>query len=140
MENVSEERAVKAPSLPSHISSIVQRPKEAINLWLLVAERLFYQLKTTVYLRPVRLQQKLQNYCTVSTGPAQEMPFEPLELQASQPDSCPDAACKWPHVPSFYSSIVSPRTFLWRHQGTCVCFYVWQEDLFPEALCVYFML
>lgn len=41
----------------------LQSPKEAISLWLLVADRLFYQLKATVYLRPVRLQQNLQNYC-----------------------------------------------------------------------------
>lgn len=41
----------------------MQSPKEAISLWLLVADRVFYQLSTTVYLRPVRLQQKLQNYC-----------------------------------------------------------------------------
>lgn len=41
----------------------LQSPKEAIGLWLLLADRLFYQLKATVYLRPVRLQQNLQNYC-----------------------------------------------------------------------------
>lgn len=56
--------------------------------------------------------------------------------QAPQPDSSPDAACMWPHVSFLYSSIVSLRTFLWWHQGTFVCFYVWQQDLCPEALCV----
>lgn len=49
-------------SFPS-ISSIVQSSREAISLWLLIADRLCHQLKATVYLRPERLQQKLQNCC-----------------------------------------------------------------------------
>lgn len=129
-ENVSGERAVKAPYELPHVSGIVQRPREAIIF------RLFYQLKATVYLRASKTPaETAELLCKALVRPRRRLSNR-WSPQAPQPDSGPDAACEWPHVPSFYSSIVSFHTFLWQHQGTCVCFYVWQEDLSPEALCV----
>lgn len=87
-ENVSGERAVKAPYELPHVSGIVQRPREAIIF------RLFYQLKATVYLRASKTPaETAELLCKALVRPRRRLSNR-WSPQAPQPDSGPDAACE----------------------------------------------
>lgn len=113
----TEEVAVKVPlSFFSPVSCRVPRKPLAFSFQEQAGCLICSKLEATVYLRPIRLQQRLQRHCTKhwsspadaswTAGTRRPRSLIPVQmLPANSLTSLP-----------FYSPVVSLRSFLWRHQ------------------------